>query len=91
MIPDWERAIDAAIAALNPGGQLHIVDFGQQERLPGWFRALLKGWLTKFHVTPRANLREVLEAQAHENDAELAFETLYGGYAWRAVITARRA
>jgi len=91
MIPDWERAIDAAIAALNPGGQLHIVDFGQQERLPGWFRTLLKGWLTKFHVTPRANLREVLEAQAHENGAELAFETLYGGYAWRAVITARRA
>ena len=91
MIPDWERAIDAAIAALNPGGQLHIVDFGQQERLPGWFRALLKGWLTKFHVTPRANLREVLEAQAHENGAELAFETPYGGYAWRAVITARRA
>ncbi|WP_413711334.1 class I SAM-dependent methyltransferase [Rhizobium sp. Rhizsp82] len=91
MIPDWERATDAAIAALNPGGQLHIVDFGQQERLPGWFRALLKGWLTKFHVTPRANLREVLEAQAHENGAELAFETLYGGYAWRAVITARRA
>ena len=91
MIPDWERAIDAAIAALNPGGELHIVDFGQQEGLPGWFRALLKGWLTKFHVTPRANLRDVLQAQAHENGAELAFETLYGGYAWRAVITARRA
>ena len=91
MIPDWERAIDAAIAALNPGGELHIVDFGQQEGLPGWFRALLKGWLAKFHVTPRANLRDVLQAQAHENGAELAFEALYGGYAWRAFITARRA
>ncbi len=91
MIPDWERAIDAAIAALNPGGQLHIVDFGQQEGLPGWFSALLKGWLTKFHVTPRANLREVLEAQAHENGAGLTFETIGGGYAWQAVISARRA
>lgn len=91
MIPDWERAIDAAIAALNPGGQLHIVDFGQQEGLPGWFRALLQGWLTKFHVTPRANLREVLEAQAHENGAGLAFETIGGGYAWQAVISAKRA
>ena len=91
MIPDWERAIDAAIAALNPGGQLHIVDFGQQEGLPGWFRALLQGWLTKFHVTPRANLREVLEAQAHENGAGLTFETIGGGYAWQAVISARRA
>ena len=91
MIPDWERAVDAAIAALNPGGELHIVDFGQQEGLPDWFRALLKGWLAKFHVTPRANLQAVLQAQSHENDAALSFETLYGGYAWRAVITAKPA
>nr|WP_086994700.1 class I SAM-dependent methyltransferase [Rhizobium sullae] len=89
MIPDWERAVDAAIAALNPGGQLHIVDFGQQEGLPAWFRAMLKSWLAKFHVTPRADLRDVLEAQAHENNARLSFETIGGGYAWRAAIIAR--
>src|ERR1700761_217560 len=35
MIPDWERVLDAAIARLNPGGQLHVVDFGDQEGLPG--------------------------------------------------------
>lgn len=89
MIPNWERAVDAAIAALNPGGQLHIVDFGQQEGLPAWFRAVLKSWLAKFHVTPRADLREVLEAQAHENNATLSFETIGRGYAWRAAIIAR--
>ncbi|PKA43134.1 methyltransferase domain-containing protein [Rhizobium sullae] len=89
MIPDWERAVDAAIAALNPGGQLHIVDFGQQEGLPAWFRAMLKSWLAKFHVTPRADLRDVLEAQVHENNARLSFETIGGGYAWRAAIIAR--
>ena len=65
MIPDWERAVDASIAALNPGGQLHIVDFGQQEGLPGWVRHRRQSWLAKFHVTPRSDLREVLEAQAH--------------------------
>jgi S-adenosylmethionine-diacylgycerolhomoserine-N-methlytransferase len=90
MIPDWERAIDAAIDALNPGGELHIIDFGQQERLPAWFRGLLKSWLAKFHVTPRANLREVLEAQAAENNARLSFDTVGGGYAWRASIISRR-
>ncbi|EJJ25778.1 class I SAM-dependent methyltransferase [Rhizobium sp. CF142] len=90
MIPDWERAVDASIAALNPGGQLHIVDFGQQEGLPAWFRSLLQAWLAKFHVTPRANLREVLEAQAAENNARLSFETIGGGYAWRAAIISRR-
>ncbi|MDR9772483.1 class I SAM-dependent methyltransferase [Rhizobium hidalgonense] len=90
MIPDWERAVDASIAALNPGGQLHIVDFGQQEGLPGWFRRMLQSWLAKFHVTPRPDMREVLEAQAHENSARLVFETVGGGYAWRAAIISKR-
>ena len=86
MIPDWQRAIDASLAALNPGGQLHIVDFGQQERLPAWFRALLCSWLTKFHVTPRADLREVLRAKAALENAALTFKSIGGGYAWRAII-----
>ncbi|RFB92648.1 SAM-dependent methyltransferase [Rhizobium leguminosarum bv. trifolii] len=90
MIPDWERAVDASIAALNPGGQLHIVDFGQQEGLPGWFRRILQSWLGKFHVAPRPDLREVLEAQAHENNARLVFDTIGGGYAWRAAIISTR-
>ncbi|MGO7664550.1 class I SAM-dependent methyltransferase [Rhizobium ruizarguesonis] len=90
MIPDWERAVDASLAALNPGGQLHIVDFGQQEGLPGWFRRMLQSWLAKFHVTPRPDLREVLEAQAHENNAILLLDTIGGGYAWRAAIISKR-
>ncbi|ARM13175.1 MULTISPECIES: class I SAM-dependent methyltransferase [Rhizobium] len=90
MIPDWERAVDASIAALNPGGQLHIVDFGQQEGLPRWFRRILQAWLAKFHVTPRPDLREVLEAQAHEHYAQLIFETVGGGYVWRAAIISKR-
>ncbi|WP_434710555.1 methyltransferase domain-containing protein [Rhizobium sp. YTUHZ045] len=90
MIPDWERAVDASIAALNPGGQLHIVDFGQQEGLPPWFRRMLQAWLAKFHVTPRADLQEVLEAQAEEHNARLSFEIVGGGYAWRAAIISRR-
>ncbi|MEB3042293.1 class I SAM-dependent methyltransferase [Rhizobium mulingense] len=91
MIPDWERALDASIAALNPGGQLHIVDFGQQEGLPRWFRRMLQSWLAKFHVTPRSDLREVLEALAEEHNARLSFETVGGGYAWRAAIISKRA
>ncbi|WP_313612721.1 class I SAM-dependent methyltransferase [Agrobacterium sp.] len=87
MIPDWQGAIDASLAALAPSGSLHIVDFGQQERLPALFRRLLRGWLTRFHVTPRADLRQVLEDRLSRHDASLRFETIGGGYAWRAVIT----
>jgi S-adenosylmethionine-diacylgycerolhomoserine-N-methlytransferase len=87
MIPDWQGAIDASLVALASGGSLHIVDFGQQERLPTLFRRLLRSWLTRFHVTPRADLRQVLEERLSRYDASLRFETIGGGYAWRAVIT----
>jgi S-adenosylmethionine-diacylgycerolhomoserine-N-methlytransferase len=90
MIPDWESAIDAAVAALNPGGQLHIIDFGQQEGLPAWFRSLLQAWLARFHVNPRSDLRAALQARAQGPGARLAFQPMAGGYAWRAtIITAR--
>lgn len=86
MIPDWEGAIDASLAALKPGGSLHVVDFGQQERLPVWFRRLLQGWLSRFHVTPRATLREAMAARADAVNGRLEFEAIGRGYAWHAVI-----
>ncbi len=89
MIPAWEEAITAALAALNPGGSLHIVDFGQQERLPRLFRGMLQAWLRRFHVTPRANLREVLQARLAAANAEMTFEDIGRGYAWHAVIRKR--
>ena len=76
MIPDWEGTIPAALAALAPGGSLHIVDFGQQERLPRWFRTLLRGWLAKFHVEPRAQLEDVLRREAAAAGRPLRFEPL---------------
>jgi S-adenosylmethionine-diacylgycerolhomoserine-N-methlytransferase len=85
MIPDWEAAIDAAIAALSPGGSLHIADFGQQEGLPGFIGTGLKGWLTRFHVTPRPQLRNILQHRADSAGASLEFRSLGRGYAWLAI------
>jgi len=89
MIPDWEGAVDAALAALAPNGSLHIVDFGQQERLPRWFGNMLKAWLTRFHVTPRPNLHEVLERKLEAANADMIFEEIGRGYAWHTVIRRR--
>jgi S-adenosylmethionine-diacylgycerolhomoserine-N-methlytransferase len=88
MIPGWENTVSAALGALKPEGSLHIVDFGQQEGLPRWFRGLLHAWLAKFHVTPRDTLREVLESESARIGASPCFETLYRGYAALAVVTA---
>jgi S-adenosylmethionine-diacylgycerolhomoserine-N-methlytransferase len=86
MIPDWGGALDAAIAALAPGGELRIVDFGRQERLPATFRRLLRRWLTLFHVTPRDDLESALRARASALGATLLFRRPYRGYAQTAVL-----
>lgn len=56
MIPDWQGALTHAAAQLVPGGELHVVDFGDLGGLPGPFQRLLRAWLAKFHVAPRADL-----------------------------------
>lgn len=86
MIPDWQAAIERGIEALGDGGSLHIVDFGQQEGLPRWFRSGLQAWLSRFHVTPRSNMREILEQRAAAHGLQLVFELLGRGYAWHAVL-----
>ncbi|MER8976130.1 MULTISPECIES: class I SAM-dependent methyltransferase [unclassified Mesorhizobium] len=85
MIPGWEKTVSAALAALSPGGSLHVVDFGQQEALPSWFRKLLRGWLKKFHVEPRQSLRAILDSESARVGASVRFKTLYRGYSWLAV------
>ncbi len=85
MIPDWQKALDAAIDALNPGGSLHIADFGQQEGWPGGFRRILQAWLKRFHVTPRESLFDVLRAKVDRDGAALELKSIGRGYAWLAV------
>jgi S-adenosylmethionine-diacylgycerolhomoserine-N-methlytransferase len=86
MIPGWEGAVAAALRALSPQGSLHIVEFGQQEQLPRWFRHGLHAWLHKYHVTPRGNLQAELHRQAVEAGRTLRFDRLYRDYVWLAVI-----
>jgi S-adenosylmethionine-diacylgycerolhomoserine-N-methlytransferase len=87
MIPDWRRVLETAASHLGPGGRLHIVDFGNQERLPGLVRALLLRWLAIFDVTPRDDLERVLSTMADTAGADLKFERPFRGYAQYAVLT----
>ena len=82
MIPDWRAAL--AGGARATGGEMHLVDFGQQERLPRWFRQLLFAWLDRFDVSPRAELPTAIR----ELDPSSDFRALYRGYAWSAELRA---
>ncbi len=88
MIPDWVGAIDQGARVLAPGGVLHIVDFGQQERMPHWWRRMLFAWLGRFHVTPRRELPVALRHVSRDRELSFGFETLLRGYAWAGTIRA---
>ncbi len=81
MIPDWRAALTQG--AQVTGGTMHIVDFGQQERLPRWFGRALAAWLAKFDVEPRAALPAFLSTLGRH----VRFEPLYRGYAWSAMLS----
>lgn len=89
MIPDWPRVLDGAVRLLADRGELHIVDFGRQDRLPRWFRAALRRWLGLFHVHPRDELERILMELAGRLNAQLVFERPYLGYAQYAVLRLR--
>lgn len=82
MIPPWRATIAAAMDCLKPGGELHIVDFGQQAQLPALFRTALHAWLSKFHVEPRTDLVEAVKNDATARGARVEFRSLYADYAW---------
>jgi S-adenosylmethionine-diacylgycerolhomoserine-N-methlytransferase len=87
MIPDWQGVLTEAVQRLKPGGRLHIVDFGHQERLPATARRVLQRWLTLFDVTPRGDLQDELVKLAERHQAQLEFKRPFRGYSQSAVLT----
>ena len=81
MIPDWRNTISHSATLLGETGSLHLVDFGQQERMPGWFRSMLFAWLSKFHVSPREDMEAYLTNVARDTASEASFQNLFRGYA----------
>ena len=88
MIPQWQPVIRESIRHLKSGGELHIVDFGDQQGLPYWFKKALFTWLRWFHVTPRSDLFTVADHMALEQGATSKHKVLYRGFAWIATIRA---
>lgn len=86
MIPPWQEAIAIGASILAPGGELHIVDFGQYERLPALAKRLHFKSLNDFHVFPRRELPAVLKRVAEAEGLVLEFTPLWRGYTWSATL-----
>ena len=86
IMPVWREALEAALKALPPGGTLHIVDFGDQAGLPGWFRAGLYAWLRLFHVEFRPELLDALKAHGAASEDRVEIRPILKGYAYLATV-----
>ncbi len=85
MIPPWQPVLAEALRRLGAGGSLHIVDFGDQARLPQAFKRLLSRWLALFHVAPRDDLPRIIRELAETAGANCRVDALFRGYAVHAV------
>ncbi len=52
MVPNKREALERAMGALAPGGEVVVVDFSDLEGLPSPLAAALRAWLRAFHVEP---------------------------------------
>jgi S-adenosylmethionine-diacylgycerolhomoserine-N-methlytransferase len=82
MIPTWQRALDAALANLRPGGRLFILDFWDGAGLPGWFRRGLVRWLALFEVHCRPELLSYLETLHASGSGQLRLESIARRYSF---------
>lgn len=89
MIPDWQGALDHAASLLAPGGQLHIVDFGDLAGMPRPFAGLLRGWLAKFHVVPRDEMPRIAAQVATHRALSLTSQRGPLGYFQLHILAAR--
>lgn len=90
MIPGWEAALDNAAGIVAPGGELHIVDFGQCGRLPAAFKASLFAFLRHYTVTPRSDLAACARRIAVRHVLVCEVMELHRGYTDYIVLKRRR-
>lgn len=86
MIPEWKAALEQSAACVKPGGELHIVDFGQSEDLPASFKRVLEAFLAHYTVYPRTDMRAALEALAQRHSFSARVQSLHRGYTIYAVL-----
>lgn len=83
MMDDWREALEHGFAQVKPGGSIHVVDFGNQEGLPGWFKKMLGSWLDQFHVRFRPEVRAWFEEQQAQGRGRVTYRPVMRGYAYR--------
>lgn len=86
MIPNAASVVDAALAAVRPGGHVYIVDFWDQRTWPAPARYALQQWLSWFGVRHRPALHAHLDVLASRGRIRLKRTSVAYRYAYQAVL-----
>jgi len=86
MVPDWRRALAVAIDALEPGGVLSIVDFGNFGGLPPWLADRCIDMLSRHDAPPCLDLPRELQRHADKGHVRVRHEYALAGFYQLAVI-----
>lgn len=87
MILPWKEVLEHAWHQLPQGGQLHIVDFADQGKLPRWFQSMLNTWLDWFNVHPNLAVIDELAYISCTQQAQLDIRYIAKRYAVIAHVT----
>ena len=83
MMDDWRAALEHGFAQMRPQGTVHVVDFGNQEGMPTWFKKMLGTWLDQFHVRFRPEVRAWFEDAERAGRGRMTYRDVMRGYAYR--------
>lgn len=86
IIPPWQESIDHALDLLPSGGEIHIVDFDDQEDLPKLLRRVIFWWLRLFHVYHKPEIMDYLKRLEVEKKGTLEIQRMYKRYSYRAIF-----
>jgi S-adenosylmethionine-diacylgycerolhomoserine-N-methlytransferase len=89
MIPEWKRVLGDALENLKQGGRLYIIDFWDQKGMPSWFGAVLRKWLSVFHVRFEPKLVRYLEQLSFNGEINLELMPVCSRYAYIAAVEKR--
>ncbi len=87
MMPQWRQSIVAALRVVEPGGRLHVVDFGQQQGWPAAFTRAHFAWLARFSVEPREDFEDAIRSAAAGLGGTVSYQRMYRGYTDYTVVT----
>ena len=86
MVPDWRRALAVAIEALEPGGILAIVDFGNFGGLPDWAAEVCIEMLSRQDAPPCLELPQELRRHASSRALSVRHEYALAGLYQLAIV-----